>query len=112
MKRVISFLVLFTLFSPVVLSQAEPPPLLHVRLKIEGVQKKRSIASIHQALLSVPGVKKADLNVPKRWFFFNDYDNVYALVEFEHGTLTSETLIRAVERISGPKNIYKVKFVE
>jgi len=112
MRRVIFFLIFFTLFTTVVIPQAEPPPLLHVRLKIEGVQKKHSIRKIHEALLSVPGVKKANLKIPKRWFFFNDYDNVNAVVEFEHGTLTSETLIHAVEQASEPHNIYKVKFVE
>jgi len=111
MRPVIFFLILFMAFAPAGLSMGQPPPLLHVQLKIEGMQKK-SMPKIHKALLSVPGVKKADFTVPKRWLFFKDYNNVSTIVEFEHGTLTSETLIHAVEWMSEPKNIYKVKFVE
>jgi len=112
MRQVVFFLILFTGLVQVGLSLAEPPPLLHARLKIEGVHKKSSARKIHEALLSVPGVKKADVKIPRKWLIFRDYNNVNAIVEFEQGSLTSETLIRAVEQISEPLNIYKVKFIE
>ena len=112
MKQVIFFLIFFTVFSQAGLSLAQSPPLLHARLKIEGIHKKSSILEIHEALLSVSGVKKVDFEISKRWFLFRDYKNTQVIVEFEHGTLTSETLILAVERVGKPNNIYKVKFIE
>ena len=67
---------------------------------------------VESALLSVPGVKTVEIRIKKKWFFFKDYNHVYAIVEFELGTLTSETLVMAVESASDAKNIYKVKFIE
>lgn len=112
-------------------------PLQKVRLKIEGIHEKslpQKIGSffcgftsatdcesqdiplmlqrIKTALVSVPSVKTAEISVKKKWFFFKNYKEVYAVVEFELGTLTSETLVMAVESASNANNIYKVKFIE
>ena len=112
-------------------------PLQKVRLKIEGIhEKSRSqkigsffcgftpstdcdsqniplmLQKIKTALISVPGVKTVEIKILKKWFLFKDYNQVYAIVEFELGTLTSETLIIAAESASDQKNIYKIKFIE
>ena len=112
MKQIILFFILFISLVSAGFSSAQSPPLVHARLKIEGVQKKCSVVAIREGLLSVPGVKKVDFDIPKYWLFFNDYEKMHAIVEFEQGTLTSETLIQAVEASSKQENIYKVKFVE
>ncbi|MBI3357977.1 MAG: hypothetical protein HY037_00020 [Nitrospirae bacterium] len=113
------------------------PPLQKVQLKIEGIHKNSlfqkvgsffcgftvstdcgeqdiplMLQRIETHLLSVPGVKTVEIRIKKKWFFFKDYNKVYAIVEFELGTLTSETLVLAAESASDAKHIYKVKFVE
>ena len=116
-------------------------PLQKVQLKIEGLHNNKSlnvlnwikgtgsafislfidvspddqqvfIKKLELALLSVPGVKTVEFRIKETWFFFKDYRDVHAIVEFELGTLTSETLIRAAESASDAKHIYKVKFIE
>ena len=87
-------------------------PLQKVQLEIEGIHKKSSLRKVELALLSLPGVKTVEFRVKKKWFFFKNYNEIDTIVEFELGTLTSETLIRAVESASDAKHIYKVKFVE
>ncbi len=87
-------------------------PLQKVFVKVEGVQKRASIKKIRLALFSIPGVTKVEFKIEKKWVFFNDYERMHVVVEFEHGTLTSETIIHAIEGISDQKSIYKVKFIE
>jgi hypothetical protein len=58
------------------------------------------------------GVKSVDMSFQKILFFFKYYNDVHAIVEFEQGTLTSETLILAVESASDQKHVYKAKFLE
>ncbi len=92
---------------------AEGVSLQKVILKIEGVQNPSSVEKVHKALLSVPGVKKAEVRgIKRRWLFFKNYDNLHIAVEFEQGALTSENLVNAVEWVSDQNNIYKVKFIE
>ncbi len=113
MKRAFFAIITFILLIEMTgLPLAQTPPLQKVLLKIEGVHKKSSVKKIHAALLSVPGVKKAEFRIEKKWIFFNDYEKMVVVVEFEHGMLNSETLINVVEGISDRKNIYKVKFIE
>jgi hypothetical protein len=101
---IISVLLLFV-------QTGESAPLQKVQLKIEGLNKKALLRKVELALLSVPGVKTVEFRIKKR-FFFKNYNEIQTFVEFELGTLTSETLIIAAESASDQKNIYKVKFVE
>jgi len=89
-----------------------------IKWTVEGIvgelddENKSLIKKMESALLSVPGVKTVEFRVKKKWFFRNDYSEISAIVEFELGTITSETLILAVESASDQKHIYKVKFIE
>ncbi len=87
-------------------------PLQKVQLKIEGLHDKMLLRTVELALLSVPGVKTVEFRIKKKWFFLKDYTEIRTIVEFELGTLTSETLIRAAESASNATHIYKVKFIE
>ncbi|MEK7286467.1 MAG: hypothetical protein AAB035_04125 [Nitrospirota bacterium] len=112
-------------------------PLQKVRMKVEGLHEgphthffKKLLSvplsfvpvtefsetppyeKIESALLSVPGVKSVDLQVLKKWLFFKDWKKTYLIVEIEQGSVTSETLILAVESASDQKHLYKAKFVE
>lgn len=112
----------------------EAAPLQKVRMKVEGLREekpsffskvrsffsfslkefreKTPLERVQSGLLSVPGVKKVEMKIPKKWFFFKDHDQTYLVVEFEQGTLTSETLILAVESASDQSHVYKAKFLE
>ncbi len=137
-KSVVLFIsALFLFIQMTSVEKAYAAPLQKVRLKIEGIHKKTllqetgaffcgfttatdcesqdiplMLQKIKTALVSIPSVKTVEISFKKKWFFFKDYNHVYAVVEFELGKLTSETLILAVESASDAKNIYKVKFIE
>ncbi len=114
MKQIISIgMMLFVLVTTAGASWAiQPPPLLKVRMKVEGASRQSPIRKIQSALLSIPGVVRADMEIKRKWLFFKNYDTLHYLVEFRHGTLNSETLINAVEWASEPRHFYKVKFIE
>ncbi len=134
MKR--TFLIVITaLFLSIQIAAAAP--LQKVQLKIEGLHEESlseepnfficlftpatncedkdiplTLQRIKTALLSVPGVKTVDFRIKKKWFLFKDYSQIQTFVEFELGTLTSETLVMTAESVSDQKSIFKVKFVE
>jgi len=113
MKQIAVILVaVFALTLGVGIPLSEAMPLQKLVLKVEGVKGKSDIHRISKALLSMPGVKKVDPRIKRRWLIFKDYSTTRFVVEFEQGTLTSETLIQAVERSSHLTAIYKAKFVE
>ncbi len=91
---------------------AEAQDLQTVILKVEGMDCSACVKDIRSALLKVPGVKAADVKVKKRWFFFNDFSDARAIVEFEQRKTTADDLIKAVEGASNSIFSYKAKLVE
>jgi hypothetical protein len=133
-KRGIVLLIgaLFLMMPIVGATVVEAAPLQKVQMKVEGLRdekpsffsriadffslkdfrEKTSFEKVQSGLLSVPGVKKVEMKTPKKWLLFKDHQRTYLVVEFEQGTLTSETLILAVESASDQKHVYKAKFLE
>ncbi|TAK00524.1 MAG: heavy-metal-associated domain-containing protein, partial [Candidatus Manganitrophaceae bacterium] len=54
-------------------------------IKIEGMDCSACAKDIRSALLKTPGVKAAEVKVKKKWFFFNDFSDARAVVEYEPG---------------------------
>ena len=81
-------------------------------LQIEGMSCSACIKEIRSALLKVPGVKSADVNVKKTWFFFNDYSDARAIVTSDQGEPTVDALIKAIEAASTSMFSYHARLIE
>ena len=91
---------------------AEAQDLQTTILQIEGISCSACIKEIRSALLKVPGVKSADLQVKKTWFFFNDYSDARAIVTSDQGKTTVDALIKAIEAASTSMFSYHARLIE
>jgi len=80
-------------------------------LKIEGMDCSACAKDIRSALLKTPGVKAAEVKVKKKWFFFNDFSDARAAVEYEEGQTTVDDLIKAVEGESNSMFTYHARLL-
>lgn len=80
-------------------------------LKIEGMDCSACAKDIRSVLLKTPGVKAAEVKVKKKWFFFNDFSDARALVEYEQAKTTVDDLIKAVEGASNSMFTYHARLL-
>lgn len=78
--------------------QKEVPEVTEYQFEVEGIVCAGCVKNIEAALLNVPGVKKAKV----------DLEETRAKVVAEKGKLNSQDLIRAIEKASNDKFQYKV----
>lgn len=82
-----------------------------VTLKIDGMDCSACAKDIRSAILKTQGVKTAEVKVKKKWFFWNDFSDAHAVVEYDQSQATVDNLIKAVEGASNSMFTYHARLL-